>query len=435
VARGSLAGAQGGGALMRARVALALSAFVAMAVPSAVLAATPAITAQAQAADAAFLAYAPAPAGGSGALCLVDTGVHANADTTPGLVSATALDGGSGEDVDPQGHGTRMAMVAGAAGSGLVGAWPQLRVVSVRATTQPPPGQEPTFEFNNYAEGIEHCLQQQGRYAIHAVDLALSSTIPPSPDESQTLQSAIAQADAKNMAIVAAAGNAPGAVEEPGAQPGILAVGAFTAQPDGTSATPTGSVCSFSANAVLTLFGPGCGIDEADPFTDQPTCCGNGTSQASAFVSAVLVALMSYDPSIGYTRAEELLVSTATDGDLNVAAAFNAAGLGSIVAAGNANLPKAPAPAATPPTNSSAKVPGAVSLRRLRWHRGVLEIRVAPLPKGARLHIWLRFAHRVRFAVSSRPRLRLRTRRPRVVQLRLQLGKEFGPMRKIKLKR
>ena len=65
-------------------------------------AATPAVTAQAQQANAAFLAYAPPPAGGAGALCLVDTGVNANPDTTPGLVGRYAIDGGSGGDVDPK---------------------------------------------------------------------------------------------------------------------------------------------------------------------------------------------------------------------------------------------------------------------------------------------------------------------------------------------
>ena len=187
---------------------LAVFATLALATPA--LAATPAVTAQAQAANAAFLAYAPAPADGAGALCLVDTGVSANPDTSPGLVSATALEeGGSGEDVDPQGHGTTMAMIAGAAGNGMIGAWPQLKIVSVRATTKPQPGQEPTFEFDDYAEGIQHCLQEQGSFHIDAIDLALSSTIPPSPDQTHTLQSAVAQAHAKNTAIVAAAGKQP----------------------------------------------------------------------------------------------------------------------------------------------------------------------------------------------------------------------------------
>jgi hypothetical protein len=401
------------------------------------LAATPAVTAQAQAANAAFLAYAPAPASGAGALCLVDTGVHANPDTSPGLVSATALDGGSGEDVDPQGHGTTMAMIAGAAGVGMVGAWPQLKIVSVRATEKPSPGQEPTFEFNDYWEGIQQCLEEQS-FHIHAIDLALSSTIPPSPDEAQKLETAVAEATANNVAIVAAAGNTPGPVEEPAAQPGIFAVGAFTAQPDQTSDGQEGSICSFSANQGLTFYAPGCGLDEAEPFTDQPSCCGNGTSQASAFAAAVVVAMMSYDPKLTYSHAEQLLVSTATDGDLNVAAAFEADGLGSIVAAGNANVPKPPVsapPSSMPATSTTSKGPGAVQLRLLRWRRGVLTIRVTPLPDGGRLHVQLDFAHGARRVISKRATLAVHTSRPRAVDLRLVVGATDGPVLTVKLKK
>jgi len=424
---------------MRPAFAIAGAAsLAALALATPAPAATPAVTPQAQAANAAFLAYAPTPATahGPGALCLVDTGVSADADIKPGLVSATALEeGGSGADVDPQGHGTTMAMIAGAAGNGMIGAWPQLKIVSVRATEKPSPGQEPTFEFNDYVRGIKSCLQQGTR--INAVDLALSSTIPPSPDQAQNLQNAVAEADASNVAIVAAAGNAPGPPQQPGAEPGIFAVGAFTAQPDQTSTGAVGSVCSFSANEHLTFYAPGCGLSQAEPFTDKASCCGNGTSQASAFAGAVIVALMSYDPSLNYGHAEQLLVSTATDGDLNVAAAFEADGLGSIVAAGNANIPKPPlAPSSpSPSTVATPSGPGPVQVRLLRWHRGVLTIRVAPLPHGARLHVQLQFAHGTRRVISKRSTLRVHTSRPRAVELRLVVGKADGPVLTVKLKR
>ena len=122
-------------------------------------AASPAITMQAAAANAAFLAYAPPPVGGAKALCLVDTGVNATPDTTPGLLSAIALDGGSPNDVDPLWHGTIDAAVAGGAGHGVLGAWPLLKIVSVRATSVPSPGQHPTFQFDDYINGINKCTQ------------------------------------------------------------------------------------------------------------------------------------------------------------------------------------------------------------------------------------------------------------------------------------
>jgi hypothetical protein len=379
-------------------------------------AATPAVTAQAQAADAAFLAYAPPPAGGAGALCLVDTGVNVNPDTQPGLVSSSAVDGGSGNDVDPDGHGTTMAMIAGAAGHAMIGAWPQIKIVSVRATNTPSPGQEPTFAFDDYVYGMNECSTLASVYHIHAIDLALSSTIPPSPDQAQDFADKLAQAHGQNVAVLAAAGNEPGAVEEPAAEPGVFAVGASIAQSDALSPGAIGSPCNFSATQGLTFFAPGCGVDEADPFTDEPTCCGNGTSQASAFAAAVLVALMSYDPTLSYTKAEQLLVSTATDGNLNVAAAFEADGLGAIVAQGTANIPNAPAPAAT----SKPATPH-LSVRSARWNHGVLTLAVSGLA-GHALSLELEYRHnRPRYVSTFEPTVTIRTARPQLVLLRVMM--------------
>ena len=60
----------------RTTASLVLAALLLGATPVIADAASPAITTQAQAANAAFLAYAPAPATGAKALCLVDSGVN-----------------------------------------------------------------------------------------------------------------------------------------------------------------------------------------------------------------------------------------------------------------------------------------------------------------------------------------------------------------------
>jgi hypothetical protein len=405
----------------RLLVTLAAIACGGLACSASALAATPAVTAQAQAADAAFLAYAPAPAGGAGALCLVDTGVNSNPDTQPGLISATAVDGGTGNDVDPDGHGTTMAMVAGGAGHGMIGAWPQLKIVSVRATDVPQPGQEPTFTFDSYANGISDCIKTPS-YHVRAIDLALSSSIPPSPDQAQAFANQLAAAHLQNVAILAAAGNSPGAIEEPAAEPGVLAVGA---------GDPNNAICSFSATTNLTFFAPGCGLDSADPSTDQPTCCGQGTSQASAFASAVLVALMSYDPSLSYSTAESLLVSTAVDGHLDATAAFDAAGLSGIVAAGNANIPVA-APPTVPSTQSATTGATGVSVTEAHWAHGKLTLVVSALATGDRLAVQLDYAHAKSRHVSTRTlRSVFRTAKPSLVLLRVYAAKKQiqGPIK------
>jgi hypothetical protein len=289
----------------------------------------------------------------------------------------------------------------------MIGAWPQIKIVSVRATAVPQPGQEPTFEFNDYVLGMDQCINDSAD-RVRAIDLSLSSTIPPSPDEAEAFANAVGTADKQNIAIVAAAGNSPGAIEQPAAEPGVLAVGAGDA---------SNAICSFSATQNLTFFAPGCGLDQANPATDQPLCCGQGTSQASAFAAAVLVALMSYDPSLGYSAAESLLVSTAVDGHLDATAAFDAAGLQAIVAAGNANIPQTTT-AATPSSQSPAPTT-MVSVKSAQWNGGRLTLLVSGLA-GDRLAVQLDYRHRKSRDVSTkRSRTVIRTPKPVLVLLRV----------------
>ena len=127
---------------------------------------------------------------------------------------------------------------------------------------------------------------------------------------------------------------------------------------------------------------------------------------------------MSYDPTLSYATAEQLLVSTATDGNLNVAAAFQSAGLGAIVTQGNANIPKASAPA------SAATPAGGLVVRAARWRRGMLTLTVSGLASD-RLSIELEYRHaRRRHLSTRRETITIRTARPRLVLLRVMMGKK-----------
>ena len=417
--------------------------------PTLAAAASPPITGQAITADAVFLDYAPPPAGGAGALCLVDTGVNANPDTTPGLISATALDGGTGSDVDPLGHGTVDAAIAGGSGQGgLLGAWPGLKLISVRSTNVPSPGQEPIFEFDDYARGISLCSRPvAGRAPVYAIDLPLSSIIPPSPDQTAAFTNATTVAHTQGISVVAAAGNKPGAIALPASEPGVFAVGGdqVTAAVNDPNAA---GVCSDSATTGLTFFAPGCGLDTINPQTDVAKCCGNGTSQASAYTAAILVALRSYDPALTPDKAAQLLLSTTANGHLDVAAAFRADGLGAIVDAGNAATPKpppppAPAPAPAPIPAPPTPVPGAPSLaprvplplvKTATWRHGILRIALTSLPAGARLHAKLTFTRRAALYIVTRKRsLHRRIPHPATAVLHLSEGSLTGATVTVKL--
>jgi hypothetical protein len=123
----------------------------------------------------------------------------------------------------------------------------------------------------------------------------------------------------------------------------------------------------------------------------------------------------SYQWTVGSTApGNHLLSARATDSDGNTATAATVA----VVVDGPPTTGGGPAPAGG---GSSHPV---VTLRSLRWRRGVLTVVVTGLPKGARLSAELKFAHRRhRFVSTHHSRLQVRTRRPRQVVLRVFLGK------------
>jgi hypothetical protein len=291
-----------------------------------------AITTQAVADHGAFLPYAPPPSQPAG-LCLVDTGVNLNPDTESTVVDRTAIDGGSGDDLSPTTHGTIMAMIAAAPanGWGMVGTAPAAtRIVSVRILE---PGQS-TFPFSAYAAGITMCLQLRQEYHIRVINLSLGASEEPSSESYERVGNAVQEAGHYGVAVVAAAGNDDGGpVEYPAAYPSVLSVGA--------SDTQAGGWCAFSNRGEgLRLLAPGCGLDAADPATGaKEENYWQGTSEASAIAAAALDALIAYRPELTAQEAEQDLTAAA-GGALNIAQAFNNAGLSQVVAAGEAAEPK-----------------------------------------------------------------------------------------------
>ena len=304
-----------------------------------------AITSQAVADDGAFLPYAPPPAQ-PGGLCLVDTGVNLNPDTESVVVDRTAIDGGSGNDVSPIVHGTILAMMAAAPlnGWGMVGTAPRsIQIISVRILE---PGQT-TFPFGYYTDGITSCLQSEKKYNIKVIDLSLGSPATPSGQDYQAITNALQEVSNYGVAVVAAAGNDDGGpLDYPAAYPSVLSVAA--------SDTQGGAFCSFSNRGEgLRLIAPGCDLDGADPNSGEPDYnYWQGTSESSAIAASALTALESYDPDLSPQAAEEDL-EHAHNGVLDIAQAFRDAGLGSIVAAGEAAEP-APQPSVSP---TAAKPP------------------------------------------------------------------------------
>jgi hypothetical protein len=338
------------------------------------------ITAQAIADDGAFLPYAPPPAQPAG-LCQVDTGVDANPDTEGVVVERAAIEGGSGEDVSPELHGTELAMMAAAPlnGWGMVGTAPgAIRIVSVRILQ---PGMT-TFPLSSYAAGITVCLQLRQRFDIQVINLSLGNAETPSAQDYDAVANAIERAVNYNVAVVAAAGNDNGGpLDFPAAYPSVLSVAA--------SDTADGAFCAFSNRGTgLRLLAPGCDLTGADPLSSiEDSNYWQGSSEASEIASAALAALRAYQPELSESAAEQTITS-ANSGVLDIAQAFRDAGLGAIVVAGEAAEPRAPSPSSVTfqttatlqamPTPSTA-TPSTALLNKLATPRAQLKRRAGRL--------------------------------------------------------
>src|SRR4051812_45146775 len=176
-------------------------------------------TSQALAAHAEWLPYAPPPPNGAAAVCLVDTGVDLNPDTASNVIARIALDGGDPSDLSDSKHGTQMAMVMGAPINdwGMVGAWPKVPIVAVRATSRG------TFSFDSYRNGIETCREYRGGVRIAVIELALSGGTP-SDEQLRRLSETLSETRRDGINVVAAAGDSD-RVQQPAVTEPTLAIG------------------------------------------------------------------------------------------------------------------------------------------------------------------------------------------------------------------
>jgi hypothetical protein len=97
------------------------------------------------------------------------------------------------------------------------------------------------------------------------------------------------------------------------------------------------------------------------------------------------------------------------------------AGRGSATNAATTAITVPPAP--TPPSTTPTPKKPTLKVQSLTWHHGVLRLTVTGLPKYAKLHVELKYAHRhPRRVITARQRLHLRTMRPEMIVLRVFAG-------------
>ncbi len=260
----------------------------------------------------------------------IDTGVdpnHPDLDGAlvpgPTFLSAPSAGCGSGPN-DDNSHGTHVAGIIGANGNnatGIAGVAFGVKVMPIKALDCTGSG-----VLSDIAQAIVYAADHGARI----VNISLGAT-----EDSPTLRSAVQYATARNVLVVAAAGNcgaggracaAVNAPSYPGAYPEVLAVAAT--RPDDT-------IAPFSTQgAYVGIAAPGDRIVSTTP--TYPTYFSarggtqsygvfTGTSQASPFVAGVAALALSADPTLTAAALNARLRSTADDlGAPGVDVAFGA---------------------------------------------------------------------------------------------------------------
>lgn len=232
---------------------------------------------------------------GSGTtVAVVDTGVAQIPDTQAALLpgadfSRGTTSSGNGQ-TDLYGHGTAIAVMIAGAGNPVNGLAPAAKVLPVRYST----GEGAYADY--MAAGIEYAISRHA--SVINISQGVSST-------DATLAKAIQDAEAANIVIVAAAGNeSQSAVDIPANLPGVIAVGAT----DQSSRIWSES----NAGPQVTLSAPGVKVQTEDDTGGLST--SDGTSIATAYVSATVALIRSAHPSWTAGQVIRDLISTADPG-------------------------------------------------------------------------------------------------------------------------
>ena len=273
-------------------------AVLALLAPAGAVAAGPEAAAKAsqQASAQAYLAtiHAPAAANCAGAVvAVVDSGVDAANPALRGSVLPgwNVLDG-TADTADTAGHGTMVAGLIAAhpvRGVAAAGVCRSARILPVVVWSS---RQKPTDA--TISAGINWAAD----HGAGVINLSLGGSKP-----SALIEHAIDQALARNVVVVAAAGNAfTGDAQYPAAYPGVLAVAATDAQ---------GHRPAFSS------FGPWVGV--AAPGTQMRTTSGtsvavsDGTSFSAPLVSAAAALLRTRHPDWTQAQVVQRIEQTADD--------------------------------------------------------------------------------------------------------------------------
>lgn len=234
-------------------------------------------------------------------VAVIDSGVDTrHPDLSGQVLEGKDFTGGGNAHEDLMGHGTSMASIIAAHGhgpgntSGMKGLAPKAKILPLRALrTQKDPMHDETW-----AAAVRYAVDQGAK----VINLSFGN------EGGKTLndgRKAIAYAQAHDVVLVAGSGNKGSiAVDEPAALPGVIAVGAHDKDGNVWEGSNTGKD--------LDLVAPGAEILAADMTRSQKYAMSNGTSDATAYVSAAAALVRSKYPDLSAGQVINRLIKSAT---------------------------------------------------------------------------------------------------------------------------
>jgi len=290
--------------------------------------------------------HAPSwPAARGVRLAIIDTGVDATHPDLAGAVTAR-YPLPEGIPLDPDGHGTHVAGIAGSRSNngGLMGIAPEVQIFDVPVQIGRRNEGEP--ENPDLVDRRRPSLAQEIVWAVNqgasVINMSLGVSVRSLLDEEneegdldylQALNAGVAMAIEADVVLIAASGNCgarncdangrevvPGQGEQyvlfvPAALDGVIAVAAVDQDLKRASYSSQGSWVDIAApgDAVLSTWPAAKPCDSKDSTGIAEYCLLSGTSMAAPHIAAIVAALRSAPPTLSRDDVEEALLVTALD--------------------------------------------------------------------------------------------------------------------------
>jgi len=196
-------------------------------------------------------------------------------------------------------HGTMMVSLIAGHGhgpgdsDGIMGLAPGVKILPLVVDLQD----------KNYAQEISGAIHYAVGHGAGVINMSIGGF-----DPSMIEQSAVAYAEAHNVVLVAGAGNDGTEVDNyPASFPGVIDVG---------GANQNGGIWTGSDyGPLVTLVGPASNVLGDDSGTDTQYALGNGTSGATAYVSAIAALVRAKFPELTAGQVVNRLIKSAIDPD------------------------------------------------------------------------------------------------------------------------